>query len=411
MYLFAPLDVLAFILTSHSCRRWGHQTAQVNGRLYIDGGQIRWIQGSTNVTSEADINCDISCANVLSDTWLVFSDLSSSTPGLGQPPQYANLFKPAEIPSVSGGVLWSDEVNKCFYQFGGEFTNGTPTEFSMWNYDVLSNSWNQTNKQTSGTSTVERTSFGAGAHIEGLGLGFYLGGWMNNRTTLDWSGPGVATADLVRFDYNTGVLSNTSGPSDNVGRAEGQMVYLPVSDSGLLVYFGGIEDPQQNGTSLAANMSKIHIYDVASSKWYTQTATGNVPEARRQFCAGATWSDDQSSYNIYLYGGYGFNGVAAYDDAYILTLPSFTWIKVFTDNSTGTYGHGGCSANVVNRDQMIIIGGWFPNSDVCDSPEMQGQHGMNLGYNGEKQALWDKYDPKLSTYSVPTPVISVIGGG
>jgi hypothetical protein len=36
---------------------------------------------------------------------------------------------------------------------------------------------------------------------------------------------------------------------------------------------------------------------------------------------------------------------------------------------------------------------------------------MNLGYNGEKKALWDKYDPKLSTYFVPTPVISAIGGG
>ena len=50
---------------------------------------------------------------------------------------------------------------------------------------------------------------------------------------------------------------------------------------------------------LAANLLwDIHIYDVASSKWYTQTATGNVPGARRQFCAGATWADDQSSYNM-----------------------------------------------------------------------------------------------------------------
>lgn len=36
---------------------------------------------------------------------------------------------------------------------------------------------------------------------------------------------------------------------------------------------------------------------------------------------------------------------------------------------------------------------------------------MNLGYNGEKKALWDKYDPELSTYFVPTPIISAIGGG
>jgi hypothetical protein len=36
---------------------------------------------------------------------------------------------------------------------------------------------------------------------------------------------------------------------------------------------------------------------------------------------------------------------------------------------------------------------------------------MNLGYNGPAGALWDKYDPKLSTYFVPTPIIKAIGGG
>ncbi|KAF2625397.1 hypothetical protein BU25DRAFT_372530 [Macroventuria anomochaeta] len=378
------------------CRRWGHQTAQVNGRLYIDGGMVDWSPGDANYTNTA----------------LVFSDLNSSTPGLGQPYQYANLSKPAEIPSVSGGILWPDEVNKCFYQFGGAFTNGTPSEDRMWTYDVLLDQWNQTNPKNTGVSPTQRVAYGAGTHIESLGLGFYFGGWKSNQTDADWTGSAIATADLVRFEYNTGFLSNNSGPDDNVGRAEGQMVYLPVSDSGLLVYFGGIEDQHQNGTASPANMSNIHMYDIQSSKWYRQTATGNVPNARRQFCAGVTWADDQSSYNIYLYGGYGFGGTLGYDDAYILSLPSFTWIKAFpTDNSTGAYPHGGCSANVVTRDQMIIIGGWFPESDQCDSPQVQGQHGMNLGYNGEKKALWDKYDPKLSTYFVPTPVISAIGGG
>lgn len=185
-----------------------------------------------------------------SDTWLLFSDLNASTPGLGQPPQHANLSKPAEIPILSGGILWPDEVNKCFYQYGGEFSDGSPTEFGMWTYDVLNDKWNQTEYTSGGVSPIHRASFGAGTHIEGMGLGFYFGGWMNNQTSPDWTGIAVATSDLVRFEYNTGTLSNTSGPPDNVGRAEGQMVYLPVSDSGLLVYFGGLEDPQQNGTTV-----------------------------------------------------------------------------------------------------------------------------------------------------------------
>lgn len=137
-----------------------------------------------------------------------------------------------------------------------------------------------------------------------------------------------------------------------------------------------------------------------------------MPKARRQFCAGATWADDHSSYNIYLYGGFGVENVTGYDDAYILSLPSFKWIKAWpTDNNTQAYPHGGCTANVINRDQMLVIGGWFTASDQCDSENSQGQHNMNLGYNGPKNTLWDKYDPSVSKYFVPTPVISAIGGG
>jgi hypothetical protein len=113
----------------------------------------------------------------------------------------------------------------------------------------------------------------------------------------------------------------------------------------------------------------------------------------------------------YLYGGYSVNPdhVTGFDDVYILSMPSFTWISAY--NGSDLIGHGGCSSNVVSRDQMLIIGGWFPSNDICDSPNSFGQHNMNLGYNGAGKSLWDKYDPNLSRYFVPTPVISVVGGG
>jgi hypothetical protein len=69
----------------------------------------------------------------------------------------------------------------------------------------------------------------------------------------------------------------------------------------------------------------------------------------------------------------------------------------------------------MNPDQMMVIGGWFPNASFvdCDAPVAQGQHNMILGSNTgkEENAIWDKYDPKLSTYVVPKEVIAVIGGG
>ncbi|KAF2271331.1 uncharacterized protein EI97DRAFT_437964 [Westerdykella ornata] len=379
------------------CRRWAHQTAYVDGKLYIDGGLVAWKPLSSNPLN-------------YTNTWLLYSDLNT-TNQVGMPMQYANLTKDNRVPNVFGGVLWSDEVNKCFYLYGGEFQN-VPQEFSFWAYDTLLNQWNET-KYESNVNSLQRVSFGAGTQVEELGRGYYLGGYLNNHTSPDWTGDAIATSDFVTYDFTRGIFTNSSGP-DSIGRSEGSLHYLPASDGGLLVYFGGVEASGQNGSLIGANMSKIHIFDISSSKWYTQTAGGTVPPSRRQFCAGATWADDHTSYQIHLYGGFSTDqgNTTAFDDAYILSIPSFTWIKAWpAENTTSVYGHGGCSATVVKRDQMIIIGGWFPNTQDCDTPDGWGQHNMNLGYNGAQQDLWDKYDPKLSAYAVPTPVISVIGGG
>ncbi|CAO2658822.1 Nn.00g065450.m01.CDS01 [Neocucurbitaria sp. VM-36] len=332
------------------------------------------------------------------------------------PAQYANLSKPANVPSVSGGYLWADETNKCFYQFGGEYTAGnSPTDFSLWTYDVLLNQWNSTD-YTSSERLLQRLSFGAGTQVESLGRGYYFGGWMNNRTTPTWTGPEIATSHLVEFDFTEGIIKNITGP-DDIGRAEGQLIFLPASDKGVLIYFGGIEDPFHNGSSLAANMTLIHIYDIASGRWYSQTASGDVPLSRRQSCADVTWADDKSSFNIYMYGGYGYDDRPAFNDVYILSLPSFQWIKGYpldgSDAVPDAAGHGACTANVVRRDQMLVIGGWFPDSTHtdCDAPNAQGQHNMILGNNTKREFLWDDFDPELTTYVVPPVVIQKIGGG
>ncbi len=125
----------------------------------------------------------------------------------------------------------------------------------MWTYDVILNQWNKTAYQNS-DKTIHRVSYGAGAQSDSLGSGFYYGGLVNSQNTPQWDGPSAATGGMVRFDYSTGVIKNSTNP-DLVGRAEGSMVYVPVSDSGLLVYFGGIEDPSRNGSRLAVCLSSV----------------------------------------------------------------------------------------------------------------------------------------------------------
>ncbi|KAI5465690.1 hypothetical protein BGZ63DRAFT_111118 [Mariannaea sp. PMI_226] len=376
------------------CRRWGHQSAVVDDKLYIDGGLITYSGDSKheNVTN----------------TYLIYHDLSSVADS-GMPQPYANLSKNGTIPSVNGGIFWPDTVNKRIYLFGGEYYDQTPWSFNLYGYDVLNDNWD--NYGSPRNLDINGLSYGAGLSISERGEGYYYGGWMNSNTDSNWQGDGILTSYMLVYSMDDNSWSNNTGP-DTVGRAEGVMLYIPAGDGGMLVYFGGIRGTG-NGTWEGQPMDEIIVYDVLSGKSYTQNATGDVPDMRRRFCAGVTWVEDQSSYNIYLYGGLGeANGSSGFDDIYILTLPTFTWIRMFPTDSkkTGPYPHHSLSCNVINSAQMIIHGGFFPLSNDCDSPDQWGLHNLDMGEQNKDKAIWALYDPTKTKYVLPTNVLSVVGG-
>ncbi|CAG8971273.1 hypothetical protein HYALB_00001439, partial [Hymenoscyphus albidus] len=292
------------------CRRFAHQSCVIDRRLYIDGGLVNYQTAnddSRNVTNK----------------WLLYNDLDNITTN-DFPQLRAKLSKNASIPDVSGGVLWADSINKRFYLFGGEYTDGsTPNAPNLLAYDVLNNQWDSFG---SPKESILSVSWGSGVAVPELGVAYILGGWQSNNSVPGWSGPPFATSHLVEYKMDSQVWQNTSGP-DTTPKVEGVLTYIPAGERGLLVYFGGAT-VSENGTVIPSPMSKIYLYDVLSMNWYTQTANGDLPAARKRVCAGAVWAADHSSYNIYLYGGLGFGtNSSGYDDVYILTLPSFQWIR------------------------------------------------------------------------------------
>jgi hypothetical protein len=50
---------------------------------------------------------------------------------------------------------------------------------------------------------------------------------------------------------------------DSTGRAEGTMVYIPASGSGLLIYFGGVQYPYGNETAIPVGISIFSCKDNA----------------------------------------------------------------------------------------------------------------------------------------------------
>ncbi len=283
------------------------------------------------------------------DTFLLYHDLDVLSSG-NMPQLYSNLTKNSSIPSVHGGALWADGVNKRLFLFGGEYYHQAPSQqFLLWSYDTINNEWSSFGAPAQ--VAVSSVSYGAGASVSERGEGYYYGGWMSNDSMLGWSGSPTATSAMIKYDMETNSWTNGTGP-DSSRRAEGAMVFIPIGDGGMLVYLGGIQDRHSNGTIDGQPMDKIFLYDVLSSKWYTQDATGAIPQMRRRFCAGAAWAADQSSYNMcvyfshlgpscwannsivhanrqtrYIYGGAGMPpDTAGFDDIYILTIPTFQWL-------------------------------------------------------------------------------------
>lgn len=375
------------------CRRFSQQTCVIDRKLYIDGGFVNYNPLDENTSN-------------YTNTRLLYADLDIINDGM--PVEYNNLTKPTNAPDVSGGILWPDTVNKLFYLYGGEFAD-SPADFSMWMYDALYDTWNQTSADST-QSNIQRAAWGGGVALEDRAIGYYYGGWLSNASVPDWgSQPPVALSTFLQYDILDNKWTNSSGP-DSVGRAEGVMVYIPASDRGMLVYFGGVQTASNNGTVVGQNMTEIFLYDIANSKWYTQTATGDVPEERRRFCAGATWADDKSSYNIYLYGGANIEAGVGFDDIYILSIPSFKWIKWYPLAPGEGYPHHSLTCDVVDGAQMIIMGGVFTNSTSCDVPNVYGIHNMDLGKQNPDDTPWYQFRSNLTTYKVPDEIISVVGG-
>ncbi|KAK1773507.1 hypothetical protein QBC45DRAFT_79094 [Copromyces sp. CBS 386.78] len=378
------------------CRRFGHQSAVVDDKLYVDGGLVNW-----KPYSDTSAN--------ISNQFLLYSDLKHETQGM--PNVYANLSKNATIPSVSFGILWEDSINKWLYSYGGE-TQSTPRNFILYGYDILNNYWTSFGPPSS-SGTITPLSHGAGVSISARGEAFYYGGWFSENSVPGWSGTRQASDRLIKYDMDKGEFSNLTGP-DNIRRAEGTMIYLPISDGGMLAYFGGVRD-NGNGTASPQPLDTIYMYDLANTKWYTQKTWGRAPEDRRLFCGGAAVAQDQSSYNIYIYGGASFgSNPIGYDDIYVLSIPSFQWIRsLYPSNSnvTGEFPKAMSSCNVINNAQMLVIGGRALNdTSSCDADVVMGQHNMVLGKDNPEKAIWARFQPNLTSYILPTDIITVVGG-
>lgn len=164
------------------------------------------------------------------------------------------------------------------------------------------------------------------------------------------------------------------------------------------------------------SLSQISVYDIESSSWFAVTASGDIPADRGQFCAVVSASPDGSSFQITVFGGWDpFKGLD-YEDVYILTVPSFRWIKAnvtddFQIEATTSIGRAHHRCVIVKDAQMIVLGGSIRFGTAQQTNETQ----CNSAYppirvlDTSTYSWKNTFDPSTK-YSVPRVVTNIIGG-
>ena len=244
---------------------------------------------------------------------------------------------------------------------------------------------------------------------------------------LEYTFPGYSNAavDGGKAAGSSGSYRNITegGTQESAGfpeRADGQLVHVTgFGKAGIILGLAG-------GTNATfTQMNVIDVFDIDSSTWYKQATSGPTPDIRVNPCAVAVSAADGSSTQVYMYGGQNLIPAGEqkqYDDMWILTIPSFTWIQVDTTDQANPPGRAGHMCNVWNA-QMVVIGGYVGQDLSCDSgvyvfntSSLQWQNNYvalqtDDNLNRQKSQQNDPLALQGSFgYSVPAKVQSVIGG-
>ena len=420
------------------CTKWSHQSALVNGTIYIYGGNTKRDQDQTQDTWTNDfLTIDVT------KTWKITS------------PTLKGLDQPSGPPAVANAYLWHSFTQLFLY--GGAYSDSpitSPSAFAMWQYDIPSSKWiehsspstSSGNYSDGGNVPVQDSAEGAGISIPELGRGYFFGGHQDFLTTQGWSNQvaRIYLNSMIEFtfpgfsndgieDLRNGKTAGDDGAWRNITkggiqasdgfpeRADGVLVHVPgFGQQGLILGLAG------GSNQSLTEMNIIDVYDIATSTWYKQATTGNSPTIRVNPCAVALSAEDGSSTNVYMYGGQNLlptGKQVQYEDIWILSVPSFTWVKVSTDNLSNPPPRAGHSCEVWDG-QMVVVGGYvganvscdYPGTYVFDASELKWQNQFTALPGSDDQSQQNSQsgnDTGLSGsygYQVPAAVQSVIGG-
>ena len=291
--------------------------------------------------------------------------------------------------------------------------------YPLWSFDNQTNTWDQFD-----IGTLSTPSYGSSTEAPDQGLAFYLHGRTDNGTNIGGKDAGDVQTLLdgmmvIDLEHHTAKNISIAGMEDPQPRLGGGLQYVPgIGESGLLVALGGkVFDGLQPVTSRSQgrllNFENVDVFDLASyspaktnGTWYTQSTSGDVPPARIDSCTVLASPPDNSSQNIFMYRGCNptRNNTRYYDDMYVLSLPSFTWIKIFEGESP-RYGH---TCHLAAGRQLLTIGGSTQHGNITDSCDWETE---SVGIMDLTSTTWGSvFSAGYRPYELSNALIDKLGG-
>ncbi|KAI0021266.1 hypothetical protein F4780DRAFT_296077 [Xylariomycetidae sp. FL0641] len=414
------------------CTWKGLRAAQIKDTVYLDGGYLYWVAGLADGTYDFPHRDGNPLGLIYTLNFSTPFDLSTNATSI-----FGNISKSGGgaannlAPNYYDGAMLANYDE--FFLYGGLLTQvdsyDPPDGDNVLSYQIsqygpehtFSPGFLNVNLPDNFTRYV---TYGGAANAPSENKAFYFGG---NRSPT-WgpiyypvnasTSPTNVSDTLITLDMGSQTSpewKNDTLPSDIPSRSNPSMVWVPVGEQGILVVLGGVSYPEYDNTAQTSQneaqsekdsptyMANVDIYDIASGKWYQQPTIA-APPPYAMGCAVVAPAQDFSSYNIYYYGGYdgihsdeGFN-----DDVWILSLPSFMWMKVSSGNSS--HARAGHQCVMPYPDQMVTIGGFRSGGTNCLENV--------LGVFNLTEGKWlDSYNPDAwDEYGVPEMIHLMIGG-
>ncbi|KAF2657772.1 hypothetical protein K491DRAFT_714235 [Lophiostoma macrostomum CBS 122681] len=409
------------------CKRRGTSLVQLDNKIYSYGGQSYVRNGSetpfpiTNhflrifdFTSSRDMNDSslLSPKEILGDTTIYNSGLfwgASNTlyvtGGQAQADPWLSLdgeFLPTNYTDYTAGTIfkYDIEADKWSFESAVQPADGSATTLSS----LCCGSFGY-------NPTAQKAYFWSGSDYPGVRQNDPDSSYIYVGITSDEV---VGNGNLLTFDTTTFKWKNET-TSTTKWTEQGRLVYLPgtlSSTGGVAIELGG----QNHGSdSQMEPLRQVLVYDSSKDSWYSQstTAEGDFPPSRVAFCAIAASAPDNSSHNIYIYGGESPESTSqdAFDDMWVLSIPSFRWLSV----NASSVPKKDLACTTVGERYMFTYGGmqggWTKSGsdEDCDNENNYGIRLFDLN-NLEWVSHYEGPASDNGGYMVPTVVYKAVGG-